>query len=60
MQPDHAIPEGGTVLVILPSGQFVLHNSSPVPTCTVTGLTGKDSNGLSCVLYGNTITVTNF
>mmetsp|Transcript_12910 Transcript_12910/g.1972 ORF Transcript_12910/g.1972 Transcript_12910/m.1972 type:complete len:92 (-) Transcript_12910:3581-3856(-) len=60
MQPDHLIPSGGTVEIILPSGQFILHNSSPVPTCTVTGLVGQNSSDLSCRLYGNTVTLTNF
>jgi len=60
MKTTSIVPSGGYFKITFPSGLYSLHNSSPLPTCSVTGLNALTSSGFSCSAYSNTATIGNF
>ena len=57
--PQHEIPSGGTVTILLPNS-FSLLSSTPVPVCTPSQFTPLTGTAVSCQMVGAIITIGNY
>lgn len=57
--PQHEIPAGGFLSIVLPSA-FSLLSSSPVPVCALSQFTPLSGVSVTCDLQGSSVTVSNF
>ena len=57
--PQHEIPAGGSLAIVLPS-MFSLLSSSPVPVCSLSQFSPLSGAAATCQLQGSSISIGNF
>lgn len=58
LQSPQVLPSSGQIEILLPS-EYVLSDSSPIPTCSTDVLTAATSAGISCSFFNNRALMTN-